>query len=307
MSRFNIRKFNAYLSRYETALAPQENDKVHLIRREMEKAANDLIKHLSKYTMFDGASLIKSGSTYEGFKIGEPDEFDFMIELPAMNSSVVKFSRHPVVNEELLYTVCFLTKDIVKDISTTKFWETLRDIIRDCLESCLGKEWTVKNIEVVRERHLAFKNGEYKNERVTFKVPKEQVDAEWTKEAHAAVTLDLNRRLSSSESLDVSVDFCLAVPMLINKENYCDVRFPGDVNNATGFMRCHMLLMTDFPCRLSFSAQEMRMALKYPYPQGQNRCMRLLKYLRDNEMHLQDDEKFPSYWIKTTLYYMYQK
>jgi hypothetical protein len=40
------------------------------------------------YKVFQDYSIIEMGSVSEGTKIGIPDEFDFMIELPHLNDAI---------------------------------------------------------------------------------------------------------------------------------------------------------------------------------------------------------------------------
>ena len=58
------------------------------IRNMMENAAENFCDYLRKnFCLFCNCELLKTGSTYEGVKIGKPDEFDFMIEVPLFASS----------------------------------------------------------------------------------------------------------------------------------------------------------------------------------------------------------------------------
>ena len=58
------------------------------IRNMMETAAENFCEYLREtFLLFHDCRLLKTGSTYEGVKIGQPDEFDFMIEVPSLAAS----------------------------------------------------------------------------------------------------------------------------------------------------------------------------------------------------------------------------
>ncbi|OWF43699.1 hypothetical protein KP79_PYT04228 [Mizuhopecten yessoensis] len=52
----------------------------------------------TKHEMFKGSSILKVGSIYEDTKIDEPNEFDFLIELPAL-ITVTEIKAFPIVGQ----------------------------------------------------------------------------------------------------------------------------------------------------------------------------------------------------------------
>lgn len=87
------------------------------IKNMMENAAENFCEYLrANFQLFHKCRLLKTGSIYEGVKIGKPDEFDFMIEVPSLASSAVVFHQGLCSNSlgRIAYKVC--DKDLFSDI-----------------------------------------------------------------------------------------------------------------------------------------------------------------------------------------------
>ena len=88
------------------------------IKNMMENAAEKFCEYLrANFRLFHNCRLLKTGSTYEGVKIGKPDEFDFMIEVPSLASSDAVVFYQGLCNNSLgriAYKVC--DKGLFKDI-----------------------------------------------------------------------------------------------------------------------------------------------------------------------------------------------
>ena len=88
------------------------------IKNMMENAADNFCEYLrANFRLFHECRLLKTGSTYEGVKIGKPDEFDFMIEVPSLASSNAVVFRQGLCSNSLgriIYEVC--DKGLFSDI-----------------------------------------------------------------------------------------------------------------------------------------------------------------------------------------------
>ena len=87
-----LRQYLLEVAQGEAAFAFTEGGEGDAVRNMMENAAYNFCEYLRKnFHLFQDCLLLKTGSTYEGVKIGKPDEFDFMIEVPvlALSDAVV--------------------------------------------------------------------------------------------------------------------------------------------------------------------------------------------------------------------------
>ena len=80
-----LRQYLLEIAQGEAAFPFTEGGEGDAVRNMMENAAYNFCEYLRKnFRMFQDCHLLKTGSTYEGVKIGKPDEFDFMIEVPVL-------------------------------------------------------------------------------------------------------------------------------------------------------------------------------------------------------------------------------
>ena len=87
-----LRQYLLQVAQGEAAFPFTEGGEGDAVRNMMENAAYNFCEYLRKnFRLFQDCHLLKTGSTYEGVKIGKPDEFDFMIEVPvlALSDAVV--------------------------------------------------------------------------------------------------------------------------------------------------------------------------------------------------------------------------
>ena len=77
---------------FERKATFENQSEAELIREKLEQLVSNILILVEKRDKRFQSTLIKSGSVYEGVKVGKPDEFDFMIRL---NSLSDKASFHP--------------------------------------------------------------------------------------------------------------------------------------------------------------------------------------------------------------------
>lgn len=70
----------------------EDEDEAELIQEKLERFAINILTEVEKRDKRFQGTLIKSGSVYEGVKVGRPDEFDFMIRIDSLFN---KSSFHP--------------------------------------------------------------------------------------------------------------------------------------------------------------------------------------------------------------------
>lgn len=70
---------------------------------------NGLVFNLCrKFKFFEGSSLLKIGSIYEGVKIGNFDEFDYMIEVFVLSKDIIEIRDNFLED----YVWCVWVKDV---------------------------------------------------------------------------------------------------------------------------------------------------------------------------------------------------
>ena len=72
----------------------ENQSEAELIREKLEQLVNNILILVGKRDKRFQSTLIKSGSVYEGVKVGKPDEFDFMIRLNSLSDKASFHSCH---------------------------------------------------------------------------------------------------------------------------------------------------------------------------------------------------------------------
>jgi len=74
----------------ETKANYPDNENAGIVRDELHHIIQEAVYDLSgKYRLFHNASVQEGGSMIDGTKIGEPDEFDYVVVLPALQEQLV--------------------------------------------------------------------------------------------------------------------------------------------------------------------------------------------------------------------------
>ena len=64
----------------------EDESEAELIREKLERLVINILAQVGKRDKRFQSTLIKSGSVYEGVKVGQPDEFDFMIRIDSLTN-----------------------------------------------------------------------------------------------------------------------------------------------------------------------------------------------------------------------------
>ncbi|XP_078365842.1 uncharacterized protein LOC144650068 [Oculina patagonica] len=359
------------------------------IKNMMENAAENFCEYLrANFHLFHKCRLLRTGSTYEGVKIGKPDEFDFMIEVPSLASSdAVVFHQGLCSNSlgRIAYKVC--DKDLFSDIFE---FEAAHFTVKGPVEQeAFMKVIFAKLLHAIETKFIEFLPTGWEFMGISGNVTTNAEMFEMSginAPARMAFTPRFVWHGKTFPSLKVTVDFAFAIPIVkpacdcssapLEKDlkgnngssgqtrlptaelEKCDISShkstwdstetaatlvaPEDRNDAKHDTSAlyepesqpvhlaqeedlisiqssvpdvfHLLLADFIWCRASFSIQEQKIMEKFNPSDGQKKCMRLVKYLRDAFIPQDYDSKtfdlkpsIPTYWLKTIMYYMYEK
>lgn len=358
------------------------------IRNMIENASEDFCEYLRKnFLLFHNCKLLKAGSSYEGVKIGKPDEFDFMFEVPSFASSnAVVFheslcrNSHGRIGYEVFDKVLFSDVIDYEASHFTMFGPVEQEVFMKVIFS--------KLTHAIETKFTGFLPAGWESMGINSQPttnPYAFVASGIDSPARMALTLCLVWHGKTFPSLKVTVDFLVAIPIvkptsshspgppkenrlgssgspgkmepLVSEFEKCNLSSKStavtwdsndtelsvkgqdathqDVANdleselcghSVGLVKSehcqdssgpdvfHLLLADFVWCRASFSLEEQKIMRMFDISDGQNVCMRLIKYLRNVFIAQEYDEKIlelkpsiPSYWLKTIMYYMFEK
>ncbi|EDO37241.1 predicted protein [Nematostella vectensis] len=286
-----------------------------LIRNNIEAMMEGLCNSLDQsFKMFRDCRLLKTGSTYEMLKIGMPDEFDFMIELPALGKNeTFEFYQHNISTQAQL---------IYFDIKDRSFFQ---DIISKAMESnddeyddeCSDGDFltNVLNIleQVIRE-HFKMALLECWSLVVD---PKLSIRRNLPQ---VAITPVFKWEGKEYKHLYVSVDLTFAIPIKKrpiwnhNRSNHLALGSNKKFILKDSSEVLHTLLRDGESCRISYSLHEQQIMSEFPLDTGQNQCLRLLKYFRNviceqkfDPISLEMKSCISTYLLKTVMYYQFAR
>lgn len=278
---------------------PEYNSIVSDVRKMVEITYNLLGK---KHKVFQDYSIIEMGSVSEGTKIGIPDEFDLMIELPHLNNALEVLDP-PVIslddseNRRLRVKKRELFDDFT-DFDTDE--EKDKDFIRNLLNT------------IQMEAANTLEENVLPNWKWLDTVP-----------CYMSTLAQTQTLVFSGQTLDrliVHIDICICFQPLQYKssmefnQDILDNTRPGistGGNKKTMSNPEYLILRFDGQARWTRAIREKEIWRMYSSENGRKivyRCMKLavLKFLprKYNEGLFRIDPLVPSYWIKTILFYL---
>lgn len=133
----------------ETRARFPDDKNAKVIQDELNHILMESISDLSdKYRLFKGAKIQEGGSMTDGTKIGSPDEFDYLIEVPALQDQLVMMKENKP----------FFADDYSMEIQSTKLFLKIQDL--SFLEDILCPEWCEDEENKTRkENQMIFKDG----------------------------------------------------------------------------------------------------------------------------------------------------
>ena len=293
------------------------------IRHDVETMIWHVCDNLKSYRMFRNCTLLKTGSTYEGVKIGKPDEFDFMIVLPALaEDKILQFSQNKHLSWHLAHYKV-LNKEFFSDL----FSQDDADDDEVAVEGEIDEDEFMAKVrdKVGSNIKEQLKNGQFLPTGWEFvEIP--------TFEAytlpHMAVTPLMKWTGKEFKDLYISIDLSFAIPL--NKKplwafgrqlfvKSCPTLSAPEKGNFDVLLPdcdsvSYVLLRDGKCCRFSYSCQEQEIMNSFDLRGGEKRCFRLVKFLRDSLIEKTFDSdlqqlKSPisTYWLKTIMYYQLKK
>ena len=156
----------------ETKAKFPDDENTHVIRQELYQIVQGTVQDLSdKYRLFHNAVLQQGGSMVEGTKIGLPDEFDYVLVLPALQEQLVT----PKEGER------FYAEDYNINLQSTKLPLKMKDL--SFLDDILCPDWCdEEENEQRRSQQLIFKDGK----------------SPWRDEIAAMVSVAISRSLEAT-------------------------------------------------------------------------------------------------------------
>ena len=274
------------------------------IRLKLETLVNSILAQVEKRDKRFQSTLIKSGSVYEGVKVQQPDEFDFMIRINSLT------------NEPLLYP-CDKGDGYVKLALNDDEWSEFKDeqgffspnqlsrhfkkLVNESLSDVDVPEGLV--IQRTDRQLLEGPWGPVYLNLLGNSTGQENPSGLMYSETHGpATTLYISWQGGNSyKHLEVTVDLTLSLEYLISRLPVQLPRLPQSVDQCLQRSGFHVVPAGFDIWRISFSVVEKE--ILFDSPDGFKVCFRVLKIMRNNISELLglDPSLVPSYIIKTTL------
>ena len=133
----------------ETKANYPDNENAGIVRDELHHIIQEAVYDLSgKYRLFHTASVQEGGSMIDGTKIGEPDEFDYVVVLPALQEQLVTMKEG----------VPFCANNYDINMQSTKLPLKIKDI--SFMDDILCPDWCDEEENKKRKsQQLIFKDG----------------------------------------------------------------------------------------------------------------------------------------------------
>ncbi|KAJ7319459.1 hypothetical protein OS493_036228 [Desmophyllum pertusum] len=282
----------------------QDENEAELIREKLEGLVTNILTQVKKRDKRFQSTLVESGSVYEGVKVRQPDEFDFMIRI---NSLTNKPSLHS----------CDKGDGYVKLVLDEHEWEEFKDeegFFNPNLLSRYFKELVMESLS----------DAEVPEGLVIQRASPDLFDKSWWptysgilgnsggqenpsgviySETHGpATTLDICWQGGDSyRNLIVNVDLTLTLDYPISKLPVQLAKFPQQIDVILQKCGFHVVPAGFDSWRISFSMAEKEVLSSSP--DGFKACYRVLKVVRDDisERLGWNASLVPSYMFKTVL------
>ena len=282
----------------------ENQSEAELIREKLERLVNNILSLVEKRDKRFQSTLIKSGSVYEGVKVGKPDEFDFMIRL---NSLTDKASFHR----------CHKGEGYVKLELDEHDWKEFKDEegffnpnllcrhFKKLVNETLSDAEVPDGLRIQRASRELLEGswGPVFSDMLGNSSGQENSSGVMYSETHGpATTLYIEWEGGENyQGLNISVDLTLSLEYPSSKLPVQLANLPPEVDVILQKSGFHVVPAGFDVWRISFSMAEKEVL--YTSPEGFKACYRILKIVRDDvsESLGLDASLVPSYMFKTVL------
>jgi len=293
------------VERFEKNARFEDESEAELIREKLEQFVTNILAEVEKRDKRFQSTLIKSGSVYEGTKVCQPDEFDFMIRIDSLTD---KPSFRP----------CDKGEGYVKLLLDEEGWEEFKDeegffnphmlsrFFKKLVNASLSDAEVPEGLVIQRVGQRMFKETWWPvySEILGNVDGQERSSGLMYSESHGpATTLTIYWQGGNSyRNLAVSVDLTLTL-------DYQESKLPVELTKLSQeiqpvLQKCgfHVVPAGFDSWRISFSMVEKEILASSP--EGLKTCYRVLKVVRDeiSKMLGWDSSLVPSYIFKTVLF-----
>ena len=270
------------------------------IREKLEILVSNILTQVEKRDSRFQSTLVKSGSVYEGTKVCEPDEFDFMIQLNSLTNTPF---LHP----------CDKGDGYVKLSLEIREWEDFKDaegFFSPNLLSRFFKRLVSRSLDDIKipEGLAVFRTTPSLSKETWWPVFADLLgnsgeETMYSENHGPATTLYVQWQGGSSyQNLKISVDLTLSIDYPISKLPVPLAEIPlVEANSILQSCRFHVVPAGFDSWRISFSMVEKE--LLATSPDGFKQCYRVLKIVRDvvSKKLGWDPSLVPSYVFKSVL------
>ena len=275
-----------------------------LIREKLERLVNNILTLVEKRDKRFQSTLIKSGSVYEGVKVGKPNEFDFMIRLNSLS-------------DKALFHPCHKGEGYVKLQLDEHDWKEFKDEegffnpnllcrhFKKLVNESLSAADVPDGLRIQRaSRELLDGSwGPVFSDLLGNSSGQENTSDVMYSETHGpATTLYMDWEGGESyRGLNISVDLTLTLEYPLSKLPVQLSKLPPEVDVILQKSGFHVVPARFDVWLISFSMVEKEVL--YSSPEGFKACYRVLKIVRDDvsESLGLDASLVPSYMFKTAL------
>ena len=282
----------------------EDESEAELIREKLERFVINILTEVEKRDKRFQGTLVKSGSVYEGVKVGRPDEFDFMIRIDSLT-------------DKLLFHSCDKGEGYTKLILQEQEWEEFNDdegffnpnllsrFFKKLVNISLSNAERPKGLVIERETQEIWNETWWPIASMLLGNGDEQESsgAMYSTETHGpATTFYIDWQGGDSYSrLRVSLDLTLTLDFQLTKLPAQLSKLAQEIDPVLQKCGFHVVPAGFDSWRISFSLAEKEILASSP--DGFKACYRVLKAVRDDisERLRWNPSLIPSYMLKTIL------
>ncbi|XP_068731506.1 cyclic GMP-AMP synthase-like receptor [Montipora capricornis] len=290
------------VERFEEKARFEDESEAELIREKLEQFVTNILAEVEKRDKRFQSTLIESGSVYEGTKVCQPDEFDFMIRIDSLT-------------DKPLFRPCDKGEGYAKLFLDEQEWEEFKDdegffnphmlsrFFKKLVNASLGDAELPEGLAFQQVREEMYGTWWPVYSEILGNAGGQESSSVMYSETHGpATTLRIYWQGGKSyRNLAVSVDLTLTLDYQESKLPIELTKLSQNVNPILQKCGFHVVPAGFDSWRISFSMAEKEILASSP--DGFKTCYRVLKVMRDeiSESVGWDSSLIPSYMLKTVL------